>query len=93
MRKEKIYATRDMHGGLDWRSISRVMRLGNDKLSPSRARGLFLQAMEKFAYQVLKRVKGKASTKEIIELSQDPKFQQSIGFILRAAFGENHERR
>lgn len=89
MERPKIYATREMHGGLDWRSIARLMKTKKEKLSPSRARGLFLCAMEKFAYHVLKKVNGRRpETREVIELAMDPKFQQSVGAILRMAYGE-----
>lgn len=86
---EKTYATRDIHGGLDWRSISRVMHSDDIKLSPSRARGLFMRMMEKFAREMLRRVKGHVSREEALELAQDPSFQQSVGSILRMAYGDD----
>lgn len=83
---EKTYATREIHGGLDWRAISRVMGKSNMGLSPSRARGLFINTMEKFAREMLRRIKGRVSNEEAQEIAQDPSFQQSVGSILRMAY-------
>ena len=80
------YATREMHGGLDWRTLAKEMENHDMKISPSRARGLFLSTMEKFAQSTLVRVKGECTLEEVKELARNSSFQCSIGRILRLAY-------
>jgi hypothetical protein len=85
------YATKELHGGLDWRSISRVMGKEQQKLSPSRVRGLFIKTMETVAHDILRKTKGRVSLEEAEALAKDPAFQHSIGCIMRLAYGDNEE--
>lgn len=86
MKSKQQYATREMHGGLDWRNLAKEMANQDMKVSASRARGLFMATMEKFARETLIRVKGTCTREEVKNLAMCPSFQTSIGRILRLAY-------